>query len=93
MRLIDADALWKHLICDIDSDTDIATIGEYIDDAPTIDAVEVTHGKWIEHRTEKDGTIMLWECSECGVIIYSDSEADRCKFHKWCGRCGAKMEV
>ena len=34
----------------------------------------------------------LWECSLCRCTIYSESESDRNEFHKWCGRCGAKMK-
>ena len=35
---------------------------------------------------------VLWECSECGEIIYSETEQDRKEGHKYCNRCGAKME-
>ena len=34
----------------------------------------------------------LWECSLCRCTIYSESERDRNEFHKWCGRCGARMK-
>lgn len=33
----------------------------------------------------------LWECSECGNVIYSESLSDRREFHAFCGRCGAYM--
>lgn len=33
----------------------------------------------------------LWECSECGKVIYSESLSDRREFHAFCGRCGAYM--
>lgn len=35
----------------------------------------------------------LFSCSECGAVIYSETEHDRNEFHKFCGRCGAEMEV
>lgn len=45
------------------------------------------HGRW----EKMDGTD-LWCCSVCGNTIYSEDETDRERFHKWCGRCGAKMD-
>lgn len=42
-------------------------------------------GHWIE----KDDN--LYECSECGQYIYSETEYDLLEFHAFCGRCGAKM--
>lgn len=32
-----------------------------------------------------------WKCSECGQVIYSETEKDRREYHAFCGRCGAKM--
>ena len=43
-------------------------------------------GEWID----KDKN--LWECSNCEMVIYSESEQDRNEFHKWCSRCGARMK-
>ena len=45
------------------------------------------HGRWIETTAPE-----LWECSICGCVIYSETEIDRKIYHKWCGRCGAKMD-
>lgn len=42
-------------------------------------------GHWIE----KDDN--LYECSECGQYIYSETEHDLSEFHAFCGRCGARM--
>lgn len=50
---------------------------------------EVKTGKWIERTS--DIPHVLWECSECGEIIYSESEADRKRGHKYCGQCGSLM--
>ena len=33
----------------------------------------------------------LWKCSNCGVVIYSETEHDITFNHAYCGRCGAKM--
>lgn len=48
---------------------------------------EVRHGRWKETTT-----LNLWECSVCGQMIYSETVLDRKAFHKWCGRCGARMD-
>lgn len=45
------------------------------------------HGRWKETKI-----LNLWECSVCGRMIYSETVLDRKTFHKWCGRCGAKMD-
>ena len=42
-------------------------------------------GRWIPK------TKNWWECSECGQMIYSETESDKLKFHAFCGKCGAKM--
>lgn len=56
---------------------------EEIDNAPTVDAVEVVHGRW------EDGI-----CTMCGYPIPTDSKCDfidedDCLF---CYHCGAKMK-
>ena len=43
-------------------------------------------GHWIAMEKKN-----LFRCSECGAVIYSESEYDRNEFHKFCGRCGADM--
>lgn len=41
-------------------------------------------GHWI---TTKDKC--WWECSECGRVIYS--QTDRLKLYRFCSRCGCRM--
>ena len=43
-------------------------------------------GRWIE---DSEG---WWHCSECGRQIPPMLKQDLNEFHKWCGRCGAKMD-
>lgn len=53
-------------------------------------------GHWIvkpSNKEQGERDFMWWECSECGQMIFSETEEDRKKFHAFCGRCGAKMEV
>lgn len=51
--------------------------------APTVDAVEVVHGWWIEFNT-------FMTCSECDTDwYYGDNDCDR---FDYCPQCGAKMD-
>ena len=52
-----------------------------IANAPTVDAVEVVHGRWIHKGA--------WhiECSECNYILAHIGEAKN-----YCPNCGAKMD-
>lgn len=59
--------------------TDGVTLQSVIHSMPTIDAVEVVHGHWIEGL---DGSCM---CSECSQVI-------RYEIGYYCPNCGAKMD-
>lgn len=51
-------------------------------------------GKWVlqpSNKEQGERDFIWWKCSECGHVIFSESEHDREEFHKFCGRCGAKM--
>lgn len=99
MRLIDADKL-KSLMIEVllhikenpkmDGEerhviAGMHMLGEMIDDAPTIEAVPVRHGKWIYRDT--DGKCRPWwekyTCSVCGENTYNTN---------YCPHCGAKMD-
>ena len=56
-----------------------------IEAAPTVDAVEVVHGRWIEQEKYTFGT--MYDCSICGTRILDN-------WHSWnyCPNCGAKMD-
>ena len=60
-----------------------------INDIPSVSAERV--GVW-EHKPSKSGEWIWWQCSKCGAVIYSESEADRKIHHAYCGVCGARME-
>ena len=79
VRLIDADALKEDFRKWLASDNDFRTIGNIIDEAPTIDAEPVRHGRWI-----KDDYYSSWICSECGAVV-------RHNCFDYCN-CGAKMD-
>jgi hypothetical protein len=92
MRLIDADALiekayWHGEHPDVENlyaeGVEAVDVSD-IDDAPTIEAEPVRHGRWIK-KQEKDtfaGYLYSYECSECGRI-------EKCR-EPYCN-CGAKM--
>ena len=53
---------------------------------------KVTKGKWeVQPSTGDDRPFIWWKCSECGHVIFSETERDRREFHAFCGRCGAEM--
>ena len=88
MRLIDADALINDafdLISREELREDVPQIiKDYCDAQPTVDAVPVRHGKWID----RNGAIVApfwerYECSECGAR--SDNS-------NYCPNCGARMD-
>ena len=66
-------------------ETDSSHVIDFIDVLPTVDAVEVVHGRWI-WATLGDGYFKTLICSEC-----CESEGAR-EWYKYCPHCGAKMD-
>ena len=88
-RLIDANKLkgnktylWDEVLgfCD-------CVLVEDIDNAPTVDAVEVVHGRW-EPRQDVIGFVRCSVCHDCNIY---DDWADGKKWN-YCPNCGAKMD-
>lgn len=51
-------------------------------------------GHWIiqpSNKEQGERDFIWWKCSECGQVIFSETEHDRLEFHAFCGRCGADM--
>ena len=111
MRLIDADALKKALIeCtpyvidpvyrNINSNIDIFTAMEILDELPTIDAVPVVRGEWKLYGNDDDSGMSYW-CTVCNFQLSEDLFYSGYKNGRWiengvfkyCPNCGAKMEV
>ena len=97
-KYIDADELLKRLnsckypaekttMRQVTYNSAISDVCRIVDALPAAYVQEVKHGRWIETTVPE-----LWECSVCGCVIYSETEIDRKIYHKWCGRCGAKMD-
>lgn len=95
MRLIDADALHDDFINDLlcikfgaalqgtpRSDIDVSNVLERIEEAPTIEAEPVRHGKW---EFAGDGIV---GCTSCGETYPSRYVIPR----NYCPNCGAKMD-
>ena len=53
-----------------------------VEEAPTVDAVPVVHGRWIKHHSNR------YECSCCKVHFITC----RAKTWNYCPNCGAKMD-
>ena len=55
-------------------------------DAPTVDAVEVVHGRWVAVPSSDMMTGKAYKCSECGKMRYGSFMPNYCQI------CGAKMD-
>ena len=91
MRMIDADRakeIAEVSMADIFMQTATKLL---IDKVPTIDAVPVVHGRWID-MYEDETTEGLWRCSVCGSDRYFDIlTPEECGCY-YCPNCGAKMD-
>lgn len=67
-----------------------------IDNAPTVDAVEVVHAEWIDIRFDQMWRSMLATCSHCKVRGEVRVKSNECGFavpdSNYCPNCGAKMD-
>lgn len=99
MRLIDSEPLLDMLEREENENEDIPNRSDGIRDAiidilnaPTIEAVPVAHGRWIQADLAKDCVV----CSVCKNRGYKDRMAWRPDYAKryfnFCPNCGAKME-
>ena len=95
-RLIDANALMDDTYI-LDS-WDAPIVRAWLADQPTVDAVEVVHGYWIDsYSADHMGRIIEHsiDCSVCENVFKDDSRevVNRWKARfKVCPFCGAKMD-
>lgn len=91
MRLIDADEL---IVIEYGGIKFVPK--EFIDDAPTIDAVQVRHGKWIIEDNPRNEWYRV-TCSECGENVTSTAPCigflpNAKVAWDYCPYCGAQMD-
>ena len=104
MRLIDADALIEahYDYCNThhgEADCFYTWSLQLMENAPTIEAEPVRHGRWIKMS---DADEVYWACSECGEDIPRISHynpqfdlfprLESIDKTNYCPNCGAKME-
>lgn len=87
MRLIDADALKQYATGGVTS-VGILTLVE-IDNAPTVDAVPVVHGRW-NYEAETLCTHAGFRCSACHGTLWLSPDVPSAFKH--CPDCGARMD-
>ena len=89
-RLIDANALMEHLTRCKEQGKGLfssvcVAIKCFVDQMPTVDAVEVVHGHMVERIVDHEYPwYTVFDCSECGCSVE--------KWHNYCPNCGAKMD-
>ena len=67
---------------------------ELINQAETVDAAPVVHGRWIEREDPMLDT--YYTCSACGEAFYIEQTGDPVKdlfTYTYCPNCGAKMDL
>lgn len=93
-RLIDANALKERAIrvSTVKEHCYMKAVGTHeIDKAPTVDAVEVVHGRWLDSgRYHFVGGEVAICCSICGCALNTE-EYERFNWN-YCPVCGAKMD-
>lgn len=103
MRLIDASELFDVMDFHVTSASVCATADEArgmtrmkeicledVKKAPTVDAVPVVHGRWLECEDGWDDT--HYQCSECGMEWNLDAGTPEENDMHYCPNCGARME-
>lgn len=80
MRLIDADALKSKI------NLNFSGVIMQIDEAPTIEAEPVRHGRWVHAKTYYESDEC--NCSLCGQLL-TTRIGERMNY---CPNCGAKMD-
>ena len=92
-RLIDADMLIKKLysekVKEVIGLVGIAWAESLLNTLPTVDAVPVVHGRWIDegaYVTAAYGSLDVYQCSNCNQEITIDD------YDNYCPNCGARMD-
>ena len=62
---------------------------DYIEDAPTIDAQPVKHGRFVFEKGDYRNTVDGYRCTSCGETYHT--KVPYFSEYKFCPNCGAKM--
>ena len=94
-RLISYDVLIKHLDSCIKEGKGLfksvcVAIKCFVEQMPTVDAVEVVHSEWIMVIDENDCERI--ECPLCGEQFYDGDNDTFDKPYNYCPNCGAQMD-
>lgn len=88
-RLIDVNAIPESATA-VSTDGRLFVAWSAIVEAPTVDAAEVVHGRWLNWKElfpNKFALLSLWKrkgfCSHCGAFKQKDN---------YCPNCGTKMD-
>ena len=90
-RLIDANFVYElhsNYPAFARSYADLTDLRDILDEAPTVDAVEVVHGRW--EQIQRWATKAKYRCSVCGREVMSAVEVNIEKYPHC--HCGAKMD-
>ena len=72
-----------------------------IENAPTVDAVEVVHGRWVNVGGDLHYSGVLYNCSVCNKVHFVNARHALVTLHyhdeifnkpQYCPNCGAKMD-
>ena len=102
-RLIDANALEIEIVRtkitskELKQSFTVRNVVACIQNAPTVDAVEVVHGEWLDGCSVHDGKLVYHsiDCSVCNGV-FKDKHRTTTEYwkeqFKICPFCGAKMD-
>ena len=87
-RLIDLNDIFPNRCFYVNANDPEKSLDELIsriNNAPTVDAVEVVHGRWAHLGGDE------WCCTNCGEVIHTEGSWEK-PDKKYCYECGAKMD-
>ena len=99
-RLIDRNEIFPNGTFFANAEDPMKSLDELIEriwSIPTVDAVEVVHGRW-EWYTDRCEDLFLgcdddygWRCSKCKVPLDDEDDPEVMPTFRYCPNCGAKM--
>ncbi len=89
-RLIDANALKAEFTGNFHEMWHYTGIRAMIDVQPTVDAMEVVHGRWVKNWC--NNSFIGHEYAECSVCDCHMLDTNQFWNSKYCPNCGAKMD-